>query len=321
MAPAVNLPISQLAVQNQWKDETHVYVCDNCGASEVLNRTEIATACAFCGTTNIVEKEGLAGLKPNAVVPFRLELDKAAYIACKWFKKRLFAPSSFKASAEPQEVKGVYYPAFAFNAETMSQFRGVLVRTFTTTTVVNGKPVVTTHEQRFPVSGNFPRNFNDILIQACGGLKSKTMRRIQPFSLNRMAAYSPDFLFGFVANQHTKDGRTSWNEARGFMDTTIRAEILRQYTYTRVESLQINTLTRGETFKYSMLPVYVGHCTYKGKLYNFYINGENGKLDAEAPLCAPKIILTILFPIGLLVLLGLGIKKLFKKIFKRRKKV
>jgi len=316
---AVNLPLNTLNQTAAWTQETHTYECKSCGASEILNKTEMATTCAFCGTNNIVEKETIKGLRPNAVVPFKIDLDKAALIAKKWFKKRFFAPNAFKQCATPKEVKGVYYPAFCFNAATMSQFRGVLVQVTTRTIMVNGKPSVVIDENRFPIQGNMPRLFTDVLIQACDSFRPKTVRKMLPFSINNMPSYNPDYLFGFVASQHTKSGGKAWGEARRVMDEQIKKQILSGYTYSRVESFHVQTQTRGETYKYTLLPVYVGHCKYKDKLYNFYLNGENGKIDASAPVSALKVLLTVLFPIGLLALLGSGVVKLFKKIFKKRK--
>ena len=319
LAPAFNLPLSALNDKSEWSDETHTYICSNCGAAEVLNKSEIATHCAFCGTPNIVEKEGLSGLKPNAVSPFKIELENAGAIAKKWYNKRLFAPTAFKKCTNPKEIKGVYYPVFVFNADTLSHFRGVLVRIITTTRRINGRTVTTTREQRIPISGTHPRSFADLLVQACNGLDKKTLKKISPFSLSRLNAYSPDYLFGFVANQHKKDGFAAWGEATKTMENAIRNGILSGYTYNRIESLDIQTQMQNQSFKYALLPVYVGHCTYKNKLYNFYLNGENGKLDAKAPKSAVKILLTIFFPIGLLVLLTKGIIGLFKKIFRKRR--
>jgi len=314
---AENLPLNTMHHTAAWTQETHTYECKSCGAGETLNKTEMATTCAFCGTNNIIEKETAKGLRPNAVVPFKIELDKAAYIAKKWFRKRFFAPNAFKQCAVPKEVKGVYYPAFCFNAATMSQFRGVLVQTTTRTIIVNGKPSIIVDERRFPISGTLPRLFTDVLIQACDSFRPKTVRKMLPFSINNMPRYTPDYLFGFVASSHTKSGGKAWGEARRVMDEQIKRQILSGYTYSRVESLEIRTQTQGETYKYTLLPVYVGHCKYKGKLYNFYLNGENGRLDAGAPVSALKVLLTILFPIGMLALIGGGIVKLFKRIFKR----
>ena len=43
-----------------------------------------------------------------------------------------------------------------------------------------------------------------------------------------------------------------------------------------------------------MLPIYIGNYTYNKKVYNFYINGSNGKISGSAPVSGWKIALLIL---------------------------
>lgn len=81
-----------LKESNTWADETHVFGCNNCGAKQILSKNDIAKECAFCGTTNVVEIDELSGLKPNAVVPFKINLETSADKARLWARKRFFAP-------------------------------------------------------------------------------------------------------------------------------------------------------------------------------------------------------------------------------------
>ena len=306
-------PIEKLNAVSAWQKETHIYTCNNCGAASVLSKQEIAVNCPFCGTSNIVESKELSGLKPNGVVPFKIGAGKASDIAQVWIKKRFFAPDRFKQSAEPEEIEGVYNPAFSFNADTLSSYSGTLVKYIYETKTVNGKKVTTRKENRFNISGTLPKNFAELLIQAQTTIKQKTIDKIAPFDTGNCPAYNKDYLFGFIASQHTKNGPACWTEARGIMDAAIKRAVLSKYTYDRVERLNISTAVNAASFKYNMLPIYIGHCTYKEKLYNFYINGANGKLDGKAPVSAIKVTLTILFPIGLAVLAVRGIIKLFRR--------
>jgi len=85
-----------------WEDESHVFVCQTCGAREILDKNEIAKTCPFCGASNIVETGELPGLKPNAVVPFAINKESAGASVKKWIRKRLFAPRRFRKSAKPK---------------------------------------------------------------------------------------------------------------------------------------------------------------------------------------------------------------------------
>ncbi len=292
-----------LKENNTWAGETHVFRCENCGAKEILDKAEFARTCSFCGTTNIVETDELSGIKPNAVVPFRLSADDACGNVKKWAKKKLFAPRRFKKSVTPEEIKGVYNPAFSFDTDTLSHYSGVLGKYYYRTKRVNGKTVQERYVKYFNVSGTYSMFFDDILIQASTIIDQRSLNKLQPFETNKSNEYAQEFLSGFSANQYTKDGMACWEEAKSLISKKLRACILSQYTYDVVSSFNFTTNCSNITYKYILLPVYVGHCNWRSKLYNFFVNGFNGKVTGKTPVSPLKVTLTAV--IGMAVAVGL----------------
>lgn len=293
-----------LESSGEWQDETHVFSCNNCGAKQILNKDEIATECAFCGTTNIVETDELSGLKPNALVPFCVTREAAGESAKKWAKKRFFAPRKFKKSVRAEEIRGTYNPAFTFDAQSFSTYYGRLGRYKYVTRTVNGKTVTERRTEYFTISGNFSYFFDDILIQANESIKQKIIEKLQPFRTNDSKQYSSNYLHGYTANQYTKDGIACWGEARTLIDKRIRSGILGQYTYDFVDYLNIKSDLSDITYKYLLLPVYVGHFNFRQKLYNFFVNGLNGKVAGKVPTSPLKVLLVTL--VGLAALAGIA---------------
>ena len=293
-----------LKENNTWADETHVFRCENCGAKEVLDKNEFAKSCSFCGTTNIVETDELSGIKPNAIVPFRLSKDDACGIVKKWARKKLFAPRKFKKSVNLEEVKGVYNPAFSFDTSAFSHYSGVLGKYYYRTKRVNGKTVQERYVRYFNVSGNYSMFFDDVLIQASTIINQKSLNKLQPFNTNDSNEYAQEFLSGFTANQYTKDGVACWEEAKTLIRQKLRAAILSQYTYDIVSSFNVSTECNNITYKYILLPVYVGHCNWRQKLYNFFVNGFNGKVTGKTPVSPLKIFITVV--VGLAVVSAVG---------------
>lgn len=291
--------------RNTWSEDVRVFRCTNCGAKEILSKTEIAKNCAFCGTTNVVETDELSGLKPNAVLPFLLEKDAASSNIITWAKKKLFAPGKFKKSVDPQELYGNYTPAFTFDTITQSSYRGRLGKYYYVTVTRNGKTTSERRTEWFNVSGNYRMDFDDILIQASTVIDQKTVTKISPFGTNNSQKYSKEFLHGFSASQYTKDGKQCWEEAKQIIQSRVRKAILGQYTHDVVDYLNINMTCNNITYKYILLPVYIGHCSYRKKLYNVYVNGQNGKVGGKTPLSPIRIGIAVL--LGLAVLAGIGI--------------
>ena len=276
-----------------WNKETHVFRCSNCGAKEVLDKTTIAKNCSFCGTTNVVETDELAGLTPNAVVPYKLTKEEASVKAAEWAKKKVFAPRAFKRSFLPEEISGTYNPAFTFDANTQSTYSGRLGRYHYTTKVVNGRTVSTRHTTYFNINGTLGKNFDDVTVQASTAIPLQTINKLLPFDTNNAATYDKRFLHGYSAAQYTKDGQACWTEACGMMDNQIRASILSKYTYNEVQSLNVTTSRTNIKYKYMLLPLYIGHCNWKQKLYNFFVNGFSGKVTGKVPKSALKITLLV----------------------------
>lgn len=280
-----------LEEDNGWSGESHVFQCSNCGAREVLDKNEIAKSCPFCGTTNIVQTDELPGIRPNAVVPFRIGKDAAAASVRKWLNRRFFAPGKFRKSAKPEEMKSVYIPAFTFDARTETYYSATLGRYYYVTKTVNGK---TTQERRiryFNVGGEHDSAFDDVMVHASERIDDKSVSKLRPFNTEGSSEYKQEFLSGFTALQNSKSGMQCWEEAKDVIGDRLRAEILSGYSYDVVSSFRASTRYFDMTYKYVLIPVYVGHCNWRAKLYNFFINGYNGKVTGKAPVSPLKVTL------------------------------
>ncbi len=287
---------------NNWGNETHVFRCNNCGAKEVLSRHEIAKECPFCGTTNIVVTQELSGLKPNGVVPFAISKDKANELVTKWARKKFFAPSAFKKSAKPEKIKGTYSPAFTFDTQTRSSYFGRLGKYYYRTVTRNGRQERIREIRFFNIMGNYDMQFDDILVQASEKISQTNLDNMRPFDTNDSKEYSTDFLHGYVAQSNDKTGQECWGVAQNLAKAEIRQRILRRYTYDIVDYLNVSTAFTNVTYKYLLLPIYVGHCNWKQKLYNFFVNGKNGRVTGKTPLSPLKISIAVM--LGLAVVVG-----------------
>ncbi len=288
---------------NEWGEETHVFRCSNCGAKEVLDRTEIAKACPFCGTTNVTQVEELSGLRPNGVVPFAIDVKTATKNVVAWAKRKLFAPRAFKQNVKPEKIHGTYIPGFTFDAKTFTWYTGRLGKYYTRTVRVNGKTQTRSELRYFPISGTLDLPFDDVLIQATKRIEQRDIDNICPFETNASNEYSSVFLHGYSAQSNEKSGEQCWEEARNVMRDGIRSTALSKYDYDVVDSFDAQTSFSGVTFKYLLLPLYVGHCNFKNKLYNFFVNGKNGKVTGKTPVSPVKVGLAI--ALGLLVIGGI----------------
>ncbi len=290
-----------LSEGEKWSDETTVFVCETCGAKVVLTPGAAARNCPFCGAANIVPSYQLSGVKPNGIVPFSLVQENAAALAKKWAKKKLFAPRKFKKNINPQSVGGLYSPCFTFDSHTESLYDGRFGEEYTVGSGKNRR----TEVRWYHVSGTYVYDFDEITVNADSRVAEKTLRKLAPYDTNHALAYRTEFLAGYMANHYDRPVEEMWGEAKGLMDKVIRNQIIRSYGADRVAYLNVSTVHENPSYKYVLVPIYVGHFTFRKKRYNWYVNGVSGKITGKAPVSVWRILAAIGLGIGAIALAAL----------------
>ena len=286
-------------------EQSSVFTCDNCGAKVVLSATETATSCPFCGTPHVRKTEELSGLKPNAVLPFLFDHNKALEYSKAWAKKKAYAPRDFKKSLRPEGIKGIYTPCFTFDSTTTSTYYGRIGKRYTRV-VGSGKNRRTeTYIVWRNISGTYHDSFNDVLISAGEKIDQKKINKLSPYETENAREYDEKFILGYMSYRYDREIKDCWDDAKDLIDRVIRRGILNQYVYDVVDYLNVSTEHNAVTYKYVMLPVYVGNFKYKKKIFNFYVNGTTGKVHGKTPVSALKVLFTILGGLGLIALIGL----------------
>ncbi len=283
-------------------DEAVVFCCENCGAKVVMASGETAKFCPFCGTAHVQKVEELAGLKPNAVVPFAFDDKKAIDFSKKWAKKKFYAPRKFKKNICADNVKGVYTPCFTFDSKTVSYYRGRVGKTHTRVRGSGKNRRVETYIVWQNISGTYTDYFDDVLITAGSKFGQKELDRVSPYQTNSSKEYEENYLLGFMAYHYDSELTDCWNEAKKRIDGAIRRSILSRYVYDTIDFLDISTTHNDATYKYVMLPVYIGNYKYQKKLYNFYVNGSTGRVYGKTPKSIFKILATVF--LGITVVAG-----------------
>ena len=286
--------LGELLANTQVWNSAEVVQCENCGSKEVISKGQMATHCSFCGTTNIVKTSEIIGMTPHGICPFEKTVEEASAAATSWAKGKFFAPNNFKKSAKAEAIKGVYSSAFTFDCDTCTHYTGVLGERRTETRTRFGKTESYSYTRYFDISGNYDRKFDDLLVYSSANITPLMMGKLEPFPTMAALPYTEKYLAGFTANTYCKDGKQTWEDCKQRVSSIVKREILRGYHYDVVEKFNADTSYFDTSFKYLLLPTYVGHYTYKGKNYNFYVNGSTGKVAGKAPVSGWKVAFTVL---------------------------
>ncbi|RDY59959.1 DNA helicase PriA [Flagellimonas nanhaiensis] len=290
-------------------EEISMLHCKNCGADQHVEENYKSLHCVYCSMPLVVEdayKE--QWILPGAVLPFQIEKEKSFGIFKKWVDGLWWAPNKLKKAAlDPQFTKGLYLPYWTFDAQLAASYTGQRGEYYYETQRYrdsNGK--TQTRQVRktrwYPASGKVSGFVDDTLIKASRQKAGRVPKKIARWNLKKLQPFNSSFLSGFVTEKYTiplqQGHMLAKDVARDIAERWCRQDIGGDTQ--RVSSMDMN-LTQ-ETFKHILLPVYVSAYRYKGKEYNFFINGENGSISGSRPYSAWKIILAILFGIALIAI-------------------
>ncbi len=285
-----------------------VYICPNCKAETVVTGFRTAEQCPFCGSTNVISAENLQGKKPDCILPFIVTKDQAVAGSKRWIKNKWFAPSKFKKSFKPEAMRPVYEPAYAFTSDTESAYDGRLGENKTRTVGSGENRRTETYIRWYYVKGTYVKRFEDMVIEASVHLDQRQMDKIGPFDTANALEYRKEFLAGYVAERPCDSVQKCFETAKSKMDAEIKRGILNKYSADHVDYLNIYTNHKTIFFKAILYPIYHSFFAYRGKKYEFFVNGRSGRASGKTPVSPWKVGIAVLVALavlaGILYLMG-----------------
>lgn len=268
--------------------------CRSCGAVTMLSAYETAVKCPFCNASNVVETNEIAGLKPNAVLPFAISKEQEHAYFMKWLKSKHLAPYTLKKEAKKQDSQGIYIPVFTFD----SQCNGVYTIRYGqhyTVTVGSGKNRRTETRTRWYVdTGVISNFFNDIQVEASKSITQSNLSKMGGFDTDNSLEYHNQFISGYSAERYDKGLDESWAEAYTIMEDIIKRMIISRYNADVIDYVNMNNTYSGTTYKYVLVPIWVFNYKYRKKEYGCIGNGRTGKIIGKYPKSPFKITAIVL---------------------------
>ena len=306
--------LSEMGGQSHSEEITMLH-CKNCGANQHVGEHYKSLHCIYCSMPLIVEdayKE--EWIVPGAVLPFQIDQKKAHQVFKKWVKSLWFAPNKLKkATLDPQNTKGLYSPYWTFDAQLFATYTGQRGEYYYVTKTVgsgNNKKTVTERRTRwYPANGTIKGFVDDTLSKASKQKMGIIPHKIARWNLKLLKPFDSSYLAGFVTEKYTiplkKGHLEAQKEARIIAERWAKRDIGGDTQ--RVSSLDMKLSE--ETFKHILLPVYISAYTFKEKRYNFFVNGQTGKLAGQRPYSFWKIFFFVLFILAVIAIIFLAVNK------------
>lgn len=289
----------------EWGLSTKVIHCSNCGADMVTDANVTARVCAYCGSPMITQAENSNCIAPEAILPFKISSDTAKLYFRNWVKSRFFAPRALREKNTLQRLSGVYVPHFTYDCNTESDYSAQAGTHYYETEMVtvqrDGKTV--TEERQImktrwnPVSGHFASDFDDVLILASKNIDNKLIKL--NYRLDELVPYQKEFIYSFLAENNSISKEDCWTSAQSVIKIKLEKEITKVIDADEVRGLTVSTVYSNVTFKSVLLPVWISSYLFKGKTYQFMINGQSGEVKGQSPVSALRIFVSILVSMGI----------------------
>ena len=274
--------------------------CKSCGAETIYDVNMVAQECPYCGSNQVMEVADKNVMSPSGVVIFTVDDKKAGELFTQWIKGKLFCPSSAKKKARPDAFQGVYIPFWSFDTQTHSSYSGEygIDSEYTDS---NGK--TRTKTDWYPTSGKFSYFIDDHLVCGSKNQNAKRLKSIEPYNTTDVKEYSPEYLAGFMAERYSLNMKEAWPKAvadiKVILESNIKEKIRREHDADSSRVNNVDTTYNNIKYKYLLLPVWLSSFKHNGKIYNFMVNGQTGKVSGEAPISWIRVAIAIL--IGLVI--------------------
>lgn len=278
---AARLPRQDSPVWSEAEAEgLNSYSCPTCGAELVCDETTAATTCPYCGNPTVLGGQLSGKLKPEYIIPFRMDKKTAIENLKKYYKGKAFLPKAFKESNHIEETQGVYVPFWLYDGrmEARGAYKAEISESHR-----EGDYIVTT-TRHFDVARVGDADFVRVPVDGSSKMPDAHMDAIEPFDYSDLKPFSTAYLPGFLADRYDEDDKKCAARVLTRMKNSTAAALhdtLGGYTGVQTLSEQLDPRTLEP--HYALLPVWMLHTRWKEQDFLFAMNGQTGKLIGDLP--------------------------------------
>lgn len=275
--------------QRGWNTERRSVQCQSCKAVMVYDPARVGQNCEFCGSPTLVDYQEIkAPIRPQSLLPFKLSQDQVRDRMRDWYRRRWFAPNALVQRALVDQVKGMYVPYWTFDAQADCPWRaeaGYYYYEREEYRDDSGRAQVRqVRRVRWePASGRISHFFDDEPVCGSRGIDPRLLKGIEPFPTKELVPYDTGYLSGFVVEHYQVVLVDAAKQAREDMNQALRELCSREVPGDTQRNLEIFPTYSGETFKHTLVPVWLLTYTYGQRVFHVVANGYTGAIAGRYP--------------------------------------
>ena len=261
-------------------DGLRTYVCKSCGGEIVGDANMAATSCPFCDNPIIMMGQFAGALKPDLVIPFKLDKKAAKEGLKKHLTGKRLLPKIFKDQNHIDEIKGIYVPFWLFdtNVDATVRYRATKVRMW------SDSDYDYTETSHFMVHRGGNIGFENVPVDGSTKMADDLMESIEPFNISGAVDFQTAYLAGYLADKYDVTAEQSIERANKRVKHSTEeafAETVKGYATVTTDNSSVQF--HGGKAKYALYPVWLLNTTWNGNKYTFAMNGQTGKFVGDLP--------------------------------------
>lgn len=275
--------------------EMNLYECTSCGAKLMVKATETSSFCAYCGQPMILVDRLDKELEPDLIIPFSISQKRAEQLIRDRFCKGWFVPDEIK-HFQIDKIRGIYVPHWLVSYHVKKKIKYIFTE--------NKREVRTGGDSKWldSVTQNSRKNDTERIIHNCmkdaecivsrvpgdasRRLNDNISSRLEPYDIDRVLAFSPEYLSGFYTDRYDVPAKVIAAMAKEKSDKALRDEMLGDPGDKRFKDYHVTdekTEIELSDIEYALFPVWFMTFQYQGILYTVAVNGQTGKVVGNVP--------------------------------------
>ena len=268
----------------QWnvgEDGLITYVCKSCGGEIIGDENMGASSCPYCGNPIVVMDKFSGTLKPNYIIPFKLDKEAAKAALEKHLKGKTLLPKVFKNQNHIDEIKGIYVPFWFYDTgvDACMNYKATKTRTWED---ANNRYTETSY---YGVTRGGTIAFKNVPADGSSKMDDDLMESIEPFNFSEAVDFKNAYLSGYLADKYdvTSEACTPRvNERIKVSTEDAFKKTVQGYATVNAEGGQVRFFD--SMVKYALCPVWILNTSWKGEKFTFAMNGQTGKMVGNLPM-------------------------------------
>ena len=262
-------------------DNMRVYSCKSCGGQIIGDANLGATSCPYCGNPVVMMGQFSGALRPDLVIPFKLDKEAAKAAYQKHIQGKKLLPKVFAAQNHIDEIKGIYVPFWMFDADADARIR------YKATKVKEWSDSEYNYKETsyYSVVRGGELSFESVPVDGSSKMEDELMESIEPFQIKDAVDFQTAYLAGYLANRYDVDHTQCKDRALERMRTSAESAFRNTVKgYTGVSTAASHVTWAKAKISYALYPVWMLSTQWNGKVYQFAMNGQTGKFVGDLPL-------------------------------------